>query len=83
VKENGTGRIGRSNSRMKEEEDAMGCRRMYYEVEDCGVEEEREGSVGYRNPWEEDLRRNGRRRGKRRKWSSGAGGLLGPLEEEE
>ena len=42
-------------------------RRMYYEVEDCGVEEGREGSLGYGNPWE-DLRWKARR-GKRRKWS--------------
>ena len=50
MKENGIGRIGSSNSRRKEEENAMGCRRMDYEVEDCRVEEEREGSAGYGNP---------------------------------
>ena len=43
MKENRIGRIGRSNSRRKEGEAAMGCRRMDYEGKDCGVEDERKG----------------------------------------
>jgi len=43
VKEDGIGRRGRRNRRRKEEEDAIGCRRIDYEGEYCGVEEEREG----------------------------------------
>ena len=40
MKEDGIGRRGRRNRRRKEEEDAIECRRIDYEGDDCEVEAE-------------------------------------------